>query len=278
MKSICLKFECSRYRLASALGMSMIGKIDHRSSEHRPIRWLAYACLLAGAIGLVVASSTWINQVLFYSGIPLLVTAFAWLFPAPSSIVGILFSLYQILRYSLYAAPHTYTPKLPVIVTPPVTIFIPQAIYYLLYGVFLLGCAIHLYLGIMALRRAPKITSNTNRGIRLVARIATLGTLLISILVFLTIDEAAVAFTFNVWAIIASGIAWFWPGAGGMLAVLVGGWSLYDLLTWALWPKTQSIYSVLFSIFMLGGVLYLFLAWRSKSHKASDIPVTPVQA
>lgn len=217
------------------------------------------------SIGLVIASSIWTNEILFYSGIPLLVAALAWLFPAPAGIIGILFSLYQILRYSLYAAPPPFTPVPGTIETPPDVTFIPQVIYYLLYGIFILGCAIHLYLGIRTLRRAPTLISNTDKSIRLVARVITFGALLTSMIIFFSIDEAAVAFHFIVWAIIALGIAWFWPGVGGTLIVLVGGWSLYDLFAQSLWPETQIIYSMLFSVFIIGGILYLFLVLRRRN-------------
>ena len=236
-----------------------------RDQTHRNLGWLAHACLLVASIGLFIASAIWTNQVLLFDGIPLMIAVFAWAFPAPAGILSILFGLYQFGRYDLYSLTLPFRPLPGMIETPPEVSFIPQGIFYLLYGVFILGGAIHLFLGIRDLRRIPTLASKSDKTIRMAAWTSSLGALLATIVVFFTIDEAAVAFHFTVWAIVALGIARFWPGAGGTLIVLVGGWSLYALLAQGLWPETELLYSLLFSVFSLGGILFLTLALRARA-------------
>jgi hypothetical protein len=94
------------------------------------------------------------------------------------------------------------------------------------------------------------------------ARITTLLTLIISVAVFLLADEASVAFYFNVLAIILFCIAWFWHTTGGILITLLSIWALCDLLSRGYETGTILTYSMLFSLFLAGGVLYLFAGLR----------------
>ncbi len=254
------------------------------------LTWLAHGCLMVAAIGLIFASllrsnpelipidpgifpfmhfSAQMSQVIYFGGVALAIALLAWISPAPAAILGILFGIYRIIKYSYFAniSPQPITSAPGEIImhsTPSGAHFMPQPIYYLLYGLFLAGCAIHLFLGVRNLWLNRKSAPEANTGLRLTARIVTLAALVISNIVFLTVDEASVAFNFNVLAIVAFGIAWFWHKTGSVLIILLSVWSLYDLLSRGYGTGTTLIYSSLFSLFLAGGVLYLLFVLQRK--------------
>jgi hypothetical protein len=224
---------------------------------NKKVDYLARAIILLAAAGIVIAGAIWDKDIVELGGIPLLVAALSWFAPAPAGIIGIPFSLYQIARWPIYGGILPSTP-LPGEAWHPIIIpNIPQGLYYMLYGSFLLGCVISVYTGARQLRHAPKAAPG-GIPLRFIARAITGISLLVSVIVFLFV-EGSVAFTFNVWAIIAFITAWWWPGAGGALMIFVGGLALFNLLSHNYSTERMLVYSPLFFIFAVGGLMNVYL-------------------
>jgi len=210
-----------------------------------------------------------VSQIIYFGGSALAIALLAWISPAPAAIMGILFGIYRIIKYSYFAnpVPLPTTPAPGEIIEHSIPLgahFIPQPVYYALFGLFITGCVILLFVGIKNLRMQSRSLAGGNTRLRSSARIISLAALVISVAVFLTINEASVAFAFNVLAIVAFGIAWFWHTTGGILITLLSMWSLYDLLSHGYGTYAVLIYSILFSLFLAGGVLYLVFVLQRK--------------
>jgi hypothetical protein len=185
-----------------------------------------------------------------------------------------MFGLYRISTYWEYM-PLPKTP-LPGEVFEPqiIRFFIPHTIYYSLYDIFILGCFVCLFMAIVNYRESTA-RSAVNRRIHLAAGIICLIALIATILFSLLVFDAAIGLTFVVWAIIASAIAWFWPSTGGILIVLTSVWSLIQMdfdmnISAGINADIRFTYSILFLIFLTGGVLYLFSALRRNTPTASQ--------
>ncbi len=143
----------------------------------RRLTWFAHGCLMVAAIGLILASlirsnpdlvpidpgifpfihfSAQMSQVIYFGGVALAIALLAWISPSPAAILGILSGIYRIIKYSDFAnispQPITAAPGEIIMHTiPSGAHFMPQAIYYLLYGLLIVGCIIHLFIGVRKL-------------------------------------------------------------------------------------------------------------------------------
>jgi hypothetical protein len=251
------------------------------------LRWLSRLVPMAGAQGLILASwLLWkpdlggiyipnlpflptdehLRQTLFIGGVPMLIAIIAWFSPGPAGVVGSLFGLYRISTYWEYMPfPGTPVPG-EVLRQQFIRFFVPHTIYYSLYDIFTLGCLVCLFMAIVNFRESIA-RSPVNKRIHLAAGITCLVSLIATILFSLLVFDTAIGFTFIVWAIIASAIAWFWPSTGGILIVLISIWSLIQMdfdKNISNWTNAdiRFIYSILFLIFLAGGILYLLSALR----------------
>lgn len=265
------------------------------SRTKKRIARLAQACLWVAGGGLIIASLVWyrpdlipidasvfpfmrfsalMSQLIYFGGVALAIALLAWISPAPAAVIGILLSAYRIIRFTSFAtlAPLPITRASGEVLTPmPTDVrFIPQAVYYLLYGLFITGCAELLVQGINQLWKQRKVAPVERTSLRLAARVITTAALALSVIAFLTVGETSAAFTFNVLAIIACSIAWFWQGTGSILILLLSLWSFYDLWNHGYGTGAKLVYSGLFLCFMTGGFLYLLFALREKMLTVSD--------
>jgi hypothetical protein len=258
------------------------------------IWWLGRVCIFIAALGLIIAVRHWLSpgfspfdsrNFMFHrwdvrldpafiiGGAPLLVALLSLLTPGPAGVIGLYFGVVQIVRYRQFI--FGLSPATPVpgqALQPGIIRFIPQPLYIALYFIFILGCVICLIMAIRERHRKQHTITATDKGIHLAAGIICLLALIVTIAYFLLAFEAAIGFTFIVGAIIASAIAWLWPSTGGILIVLISVWSLIQMdldknISAGINADIRIIYSVLFLIFLTGGILYLLSALRR--HKPS---------
>lgn len=251
----------------------------------------AQTCLLFASAGLMIAAWIWyipdINagsllvipfsklgtrmaQVVYFGGVPLMIALFVQLAPGPAAIIGAFVSLVRVLNWDSFArpiVPFASIQTLGASATQMVSSvqFTPHWLYNLLYAIFALGCSLHLFLVVRNLRRGHDTLAGADKRIRSAARLIALAAVLVSIVFSLTGYRLSIDAYLIMVVILAGGIAWFWQGAGGMLFILLGAWSIHESINSGPRSSTTIVYVILFSLYFACGVLYLLFAWRRKA-------------
>ena len=227
------------------------------------LKIMAYACLIAATAAIAFASWYWYNprsfafstldartgQILLYGGIPLIIGLFSMLAPAPAGILGLLYCLFEVTRFSM--------------VPIPPTPLMPPWIYLPLYGVFASGCILQIVRGLRQSRTSPVVISGLNRGVRTAARVAIIAAMAMTIVVF-PFFPLGQAFAFLIMGVIVLSISWFWPGAGGTLGVLLSALAISLLITSNNPSDSKAAWGIVLMIFFCGGILHILTAVRAK--------------
>ncbi len=236
---------------------------ESQAKRYRLLKIIAQACLLLATAGIAFASYYWFNprsfafssldartgQILVYGGIPLLIGLFALAAPAPAGILGLLYCLSEIPRYSISPIPPTP--------------LIPAGVYLPLYGIFIAGCAAQIALGIRETRALPPVTSSTDKRIRLAGRLSIVVAVVTTFIVFPFFPIGTAPFFIGL-GVIVFAISWFWPGAGGTLVVLVFMEALSALVSSNYGEAAKVIYSVILMLYLCGGLLNIVAAARAR--------------
>ena len=239
--------------------------ISHfKANSHNLLRWVARGFLLASALGVIIASYYFyhpensllgiglqpqIDQALFF-GIPLLViVGFAWMWPTAGGVVAITHGAYQIFQFwSFLEFPLTS---------------IPVPLFYALYGIFLVGGILSLATDSRQKATASYPEPKIDRRMRWTARITTVATIVISIIVVTVIYPRYMTWvSMSILASIVAGIAWAWPAIGGMLIALFCFRLIPVIANCPDEIKTISL--VLYVMFLVGGVLHLVTAFSKQ--------------
>jgi hypothetical protein len=227
------------------------------------LRMLAYVCLIAATAAICFASWYWYNprsfvsstldaragQVLLYGGIPLVISLFSILAPAPAGILGLLYCLFEVPQFSIFPIPPTP--------------LMPPTIYLPLYGVFAAGCILQVIRGARQSRTSPVVISGVNRNVRTVARWAIISAMALTVVVF-PFFPLGQAFTFLMLGAIVLCISWSWPGAGGTLGVLLSAMAISLLITSNYPSDSKVAWGVVLMVFFCGGILHILTAVRAK--------------
>lgn len=232
--------------------------------DSKKILWIARACLVASAVGIVIASYYFhhpenrfitrsfdpqIDQTLFFS-VPLFIIFLgSWFWPVEGGIIAMLYgglSLFQIWSMSMLASPLT---------------LIPAPLYVLLYGIFVTGGILHLTAGLRLKKPLPKAETGVSKQLRWAARITPFVAIAASIVLLTAIYPRYTLWVFiSILASIVAGIAWAWPAAGGILIILFCFWQLSWFMNCP--DEIKTIFFVLYGIFLVCGILHLLIAWR----------------
>lgn len=232
--------------------------------------WIARACLLISAVGVVIASYYFhhpenrfitrsfdpqIDQTLFFSTPLFIIVLGSWFWPIEGGIIAMLYgglSLFQIWSMSTLASPLT---------------LIPSPVYALLYGIFIIGGILHLTTGLKLKKPLPKAETAESRQLRWAARITPFVAIAASIVLLTAIYPRYIIWVaVSILASIVAGIAWAWSAAGSILIILFCFWQLSIFMNCP--DEIKVISFVLYGIFLVGGILHLLIAWRERRLRA----------
>jgi hypothetical protein len=186
--------------------------------KSKKILWTVRSCLIVITISVFALSyyyyapiyypfsfldQKW-GQVLLYGGILLGITIFTWIFPAPGSIIAIIYGIFRI----VVGPPGARSPS------------IPPALYYLIYGLFLAGAIVYLIIGLK--QESSRVKYPPNKKILWAVRFITIAALIAFILVFTVVYPEWWGIVIFVPALLTFSLAWVLPAAGGLLMLAVG--------------------------------------------------------
>ena len=233
--------------------------------------WIARACMIVALIGVVLASYYFhhpanrfitrsfvpqIDQTLYFS-VPLLIVVLGgWFWPIEGGIIAVLWgslSLFRIWSMNALASPLT---------------LVPTPLYILLYGFIIIGGILHLTAGLRLKKPLPKAEIVWSRRLRWAARITPFVAIAASIVLFTAIYPRYIIWVaVSILASVVAGVAWMWPAAGGILIILSSFWQLSFFMNCP--DEIKFISFILYGVFLMGGVLHLFIAWRERRLRAS---------
>jgi hypothetical protein len=224
------------------------------------LRWTVGILMVIAAIGILLAShfyfasynypiskmSPQAGQTLVYGGLAIAVALFTLMWPGAGGVIAI---LYGILKITEYWGMH-----------PPRLNFIPDPLYYVLYGLFLLCGIVSFTIGLN--QRKTERHDDFYRDIRLIARLTALVPIGIVFIAYFFIYPPVVLYTIP--AIFLVIIAWVWPLPGAVLMLMIcfiGFYALFEVgweISWK-WPLF-----LLLGVFFVSSIFHFVLAWYQR--------------
>lgn len=258
------------FRAARITGSSLSG---HNLKGGRCPLWVGRVCLLVAAVAIVVAVYHFyhpknmlltrsldprMDQTLFF-GIPLLVIVTgAWLWPIDGGVIAILHGTIRLLSTSMW------------IVRYPM-VLVPWWLYVLCYVTFVAGGALSVVGGRRQTRPSVGEWSHADKLLRRAASIMSFGAVGVSVVLLTVIYR-----NYFLWALYVgipaaffAYVAWVWPPAGGMLMMLFC-FRQFPVLIRSPDDIRLAGY-ILWAMFLAGGLLHLFVAWRRKIYTGGNV-------
>ncbi len=231
------------------------------------LQWIARALLVASALGIALCSYLFfspnnypfsfagpqVGQLLWYGGAALIIALFAWISPGPGGIVAVLYGTSELYLNVLLG--HLYSPQT----------LIPTGALIGLYAALIISGILSIIVGIT---RIPKKAGDPAAGVKRLLWAARILAFLPMILAAIMLIIEPLPFIAGVIpGLIITGIAWFWPGAGGLLMLVLtlpGSYALFQ----SNWGFDQKLpYYIFCLIFAVSGVLHLIYTWQRRDKR-----------
>jgi hypothetical protein len=188
------------------------------------------------------------GQALLYGGTLLGITIFAWIFPVPGSIIATTYGIISL----VVGSSGTRSPS------------IPSAIYYLIYGLFLVAAIMYFVIGLK--QESTRVKYPPNKKILSAVRIITIIALVVFIFIYTVVYLDWWVFA-AIPALLTLGIAWLWPAAGGTLMLLVGIPAFYNLYDSNYDFQMKLPAYILCLIFIVSGLMHIAASFWWKRGK-----------
>jgi hypothetical protein len=225
------------------------------------LRWAVGILMIVLAIGILLASYFYFapynfpiskmtpqaGQTLIYGGLAMAVAVFTLLWPGAGGLITI---LYGILKLTEFWGMH-----------PPHLTLMPDALYYVLYGLFFICGIMSLIIGINR-RKISERQDDFYQDFRMIARLTALVPIIIVIIAYFFIYPPVIFFTIPAIAIVI--IAWVWPLPGAVLMLMIcltGFYELYQVnweISWK-WPLFLFL-----GVFFISSIMHFVLAWLQR--------------
>jgi len=180
------------------------------------------------------------------------ITLYAWIWPTPGGAMAMLYGFFEFIGlFSNLAS-----------LSPIRSLLVPA--YFLLNAIFFAGGLLHIITGARQQLHAEKISfpESRLRRMRWAARLMTVVPLIAFVVFFYPGHGLPWIIFFGIPAVVMIGIAWFWPELGGGLLVSYAIYTFFFVLGSGMGFETKLVLSVMWAVFLAGGILFAYLGKR----------------
>jgi hypothetical protein len=243
--------------------ISASGTANMKSSKK--LLWIGHACLLVSVLAMPVVTYFHPLNIPFHGLRPIVwphvwllvaITIYAWIWPTPGGAMAMLYGFFEFL--GLFSSLASLS---------PIRSWLVPA-YFLLTAIFLAGGFLHIITGARQPPHAERISypESRLRRVRWAARLMTVVAL-VAFIVFFYPDHGLPWIIFGgIPAVVMIGIAWFRAKLGGALLVAYAIYTFFFILGSGMGFETKLVLSVMWAVFLAGGILFAYLGKRQGKH------------